>query len=227
MNEHLELEKIGLGIKTSQPLPSKSLLTTINTGFSIPKEEKQQEKPLIIIELPKRETAKPTLEIKEQAVIEPPKKRDIPLYQDDSIRTAVETGFIQNETQVVVSCKKELKYKPHKNEDSVIETVDTGFDCTNTIVKDCPKPKKYKTHLCKENYLGEFKTESEKQLARTNIGVYSKEEINNIVANIVENNTKEFVTKKEVQNMINDLDFVNSTLRSYVNYEIPNDLFKL
>lgn len=226
MNEHLELEKIGLGSKNSQPLPSKSLLTTINTGFKIQKKKEDEEKPITIIELPKQDVTVPPLEIKEMEVIELPKKKEIPLYQDDSIRTTVETGFIQNETQPIVPCKKELKCKPHKNEDSVIETVDTGFDCTNTIVRDCPKPK-YKTHLCKENYLSEFKTESEKQLARTNLGVYSKEEINNIVANIVENNTKEFVTKKEVENMINDLDFVNSTLRSYVNYEIPDDLFKL
>lgn len=226
MNEHLELEKIGLGSKNSQPLPSKSLLTTINTGFKIQKKKEDEEKPITIIELPKQDVIVPPLEIKEIEVIELPKKKEIPLYQDDSIRTTIETGFIQNKTQPIVPCKKELKCKPHKNEDSVIETVDTGFDCTNTIVRDCPKPK-YKTHLCKENYLSEFKTESEKQLARTNLGVYSKEEINNIVANIVENNTKEFVTKKEVENMINDLDFVNSTLRSYVNYEIPDDLFKL
>lgn len=226
MNEHLELEKIGLGIKNSQPLPSKSLLTTINTGFDIPREEEKKERPITIIELPKQEITTPTLEIKEREVIELPKRKDLPIYQDDSIRTTIETGFIENKIEPVIPCKKELKCKPHKNEDSVIETVDTGFDCTNTIVKECPKPK-YKTHLCKENYLSEFKTESEKQLARSNLGVYSKEEINNIVANIVENNTKEFVTKKEVQNMINDLDFVNSTLRSYVNYEIPDDLFKL
>lgn len=108
--------------------------------------------------------------------------------------------------------------------DSVIESVDTGFGCDNQIVIDCPKPK-YKTHLCKENYLGEFKTEFEKALARTNLGVYSKEEIDKIVGQIVEDNN--FATKEEVQNIVANLDFVNSTLKSHVDYQIPNDLFKL
>lgn len=118
------------------------------------------------------------------------------------------------------------KLPKRKNPDSVIGTIDTGFGCDNQLVIDCPKPQ-YKTHLCKENYLGEFKTESEKTLARTNLGVYSKEEIDKIVGKIVENNNNNFITKKEVQNMIADLDFVDSTLKSYVDYQIPNNLFKL
>lgn len=112
----------------------------------------------------------------------------------------------------------------HKNPDSIMESVDTGFGCDNQIVIDCPKPK-YKTHLCKENYLGEFKTEFEKALARTNLGVYSKEEIDKIVGQIVKDNN--FVTKEEVQNIVANLDFVNSTLKSHVDYQIPNNLFKL
>lgn len=112
-----------------------------------------------------------------------------------------------------------------KNPDSIIGSVDTGFGSDNQLVKDCPKPE-YHTHLCKENYLGEFKAESEKTLARNNLGVYSKEEVDKIVSQIVQDNNG-FATKKEVQNMIADLDFVDSTLKSYVDYQIPNDLFKL
>jgi hypothetical protein len=36
-----------------------------------------------------------------------------------------------------------------------------------------------------------------------------------------------YVTKKEVSDMISDLDFVNSTLKAYAGYEIPNNLFRL
>lgn len=140
--------------------------------------------------------------------------------------TSMSTGFdhdakpIPPPPEINIGCK----IPEHKNPDSVIESVDTGFGCDNQIVIDCPKPK-YKTHLCKENYLGEFKTEFEKALARTNLGVYSKEEIDKIVGQIVEDNN--FVTKEEVQNIVANLDFVNSTLKSHVDYQIPNDLFKL
>jgi hypothetical protein len=67
--------------------------------------------------------------------------------------------------------------KPLKeeNNDSIIEHIETGFGDCNTITKECPKPE-YKTHLFKENYLGEFKSETEKALVRNNLGVYSKKE---------------------------------------------------
>ena len=219
MNEHLELGKLGLGIKTSQPLPSKSLLTTINLKDELPKVE---DLPLIVIEQPKEEPKKIPLIVNPIIDVYPPKE-DIIYYAEESI--TISTGFIQNKSSII-PCERDLKCDPHKNEDSVIDSVDTGFGCDNTVVKDCPKPK-YKTHLCKENYLSEFKTESEKQLARNNLGVYSKEEINDILSKIVENNNKQFVTKEEVESMISNLDFVNSTLRSHADYEIPSDLFKL
>lgn len=144
----------------------------------------------------------------------PPPKINIDFIEGDSVITSMSTGFDHDAKPI----------PKHKNPDSIIESVDTGFGCDNQIVIDCPKPK-YKTHLCKENYLGEFKTEFEKALARTNLGVYSKEEIDKIVGQIVEDNN--FVTKEEVQNIVANLDFVNSTLKSHVDYQIPNDLFKL
>ena len=158
--------------------------------------------------------------------VPPPPENHIDFIEGDSVMTTISTGFddkpVPPPPEINLSCKT----PKHKNPDSVIGSVDTGFGCDNQLIRECPKPK-YKTHLCKENYLGEFKTESEKTLARTNLGVYSKEEIDRIVGQIVENNNNNFITKKEVQNMIADLDFVDSTLKSYVDYQIPNNLFKL
>lgn len=190
-----EKDKIQLGSEKPQLLPSKSLLNTIKLGYNV----------------------KPA---------SPPSENHINFIEGDSVMTTISTGFGHNDKpvppppEINLSCKVPKK----KNPDSVIGSIDTGFGCDNQIVIDCPKPK-YKTHLCKENYLGEFKTESEKTLARNNLGVYSREEIDKIVGQIVENNN--LITRKEVQNMIANLDFVDSTLKSYADYQIPNNLFKL
>lgn len=196
MNENLEKDKIQLGNEKPQLLPSKSLLNTIKLGYNV----------------------KP---------VPPPPANHIDFIEGDSVMTTISTGFEHNDKPVPPPPEINLgcKIPKKKNPDSVIGSIDTGFGCDNQIVIDCPKPK-YKTHLCKENYLGEFKTESEKTLARNNLGVYSKEEIDKIVGQIVENNNN-FVTRKEVQNMIANLDFVDSTLKSYADYQIPNNLFKL
>ena len=190
-----EKDKIQLGNEKPQLLPSKSLLNTIKLGYNV----------------------KP---------VSPPSENHIDFIEGDSVMTTISTGFEHNDKpvppppEINLSCKVPKK----KNPDSVIGSIDTGFGCDNQIIIDCPKPK-YKTHLCKENYLGEFKTESEKTLARNNLGIYSKEEIDKIVGQIVENNN--LITRKEVQNMIANLDFVDSTLKSYADYQIPNNLFKL
>ena len=106
-------------------------------------------------------------------------------------------------------------------------TIDSGFSCDDTLTVDCPKPELH-THLCKENYLGEFKAESEKELARNNLGVYSKSEVNNTLTSILQNlDSNTFITRKEVNNLIDNLDFVKSILKSNVNYEIPENLFTL
>lgn len=106
-------------------------------------------------------------------------------------------------------------------------TIDSGFGCDDKLVADCPKPELH-THLCKENYLSEFKTETEKELARNNLGVYSKEEIEKVISDALVNlDTSNFITRKEVYNLVENLDYVNSTVKSNVDYEIPNNLFKL
>lgn len=76
-------------------------------------------------------------------------------------------------------------------------TIDSGFGCDDKLTINCPKPQLH-THLCKENYLGEFKEESEKALARDNLGVYSKDEINKVLEDAVANlDTSIFITKKK------------------------------
>ena len=106
-------------------------------------------------------------------------------------------------------------------------TIDSGFSCDDTLTVDCPKPELH-THLCKENYLGEFKAESEEELARNNLGVYSKDEVNKVLVDAVENlDTSIFITKKEVYNLVENLDFVNSSIKANIDYEIPEQLFSL
>ena len=106
-------------------------------------------------------------------------------------------------------------------------TIDSGFSCDDTLIIDCPKPELH-THLCKENYLGEFKAESEKELVRNNLEVYSKDEVNKVLEDAVENlDTSIFITKKEVYNLVENLDFVNSSIKANIDYEIPEQLFSL
>ena len=116
---------------------------------------------------------------------------------------------------------------PEKIEFKESSTIDSGFGHDNKLHFDCPKPKTH-IHLCKENYLSEFKTESEKQLARDNLGVYSKSEVNNALIDILQNlDSNTFITRKEVNNLIDNLDFVKSILKSNIDYEIPETLFTL
>ena len=63
-------------------------------------------------------------------------------------------------------------------------------------------------------------------LARNNLEVYSKNEIDKVISQIIESN-KNFTTKKEVESMIAEIDVVNSTVKSYADYQIPNNLFQL
>lgn len=106
-------------------------------------------------------------------------------------------------------------------------TIDSGFGCDDKLTINCPKPELH-THLCKENYLGEFKEESEKALARDNLGVYSKDEVSKVLADAVANiDTSIFITKKEVYNLVENLDFVNSSIKTNIDYEIPEQLFNL
>ena len=228
MNENLEKDKIQLGNEKPQLLPSKSLLNTIKLGYNVKPVPPPPANHIDFIEGDSVMTTISTGFEHNDKPVPPPPANHIDFIEGDSVMTTISTGFEHNDKPVPPPPEINLgcKIPKKKNPDSVIGSIDTGFGCDNQIVIDCPKPK-YKTHLCKENYLGEFKTESEKTLARNNLGVYSKEEIDKIVGQIVENNNNNFITRKEVQNMIANLDFVDSTLKSYADYQIPNNLFKL
>ena len=227
MNENLEKDKIQLGNEKPQLLPSKSLLNTIKLGYNVKPVPPPPANHIDFIEGDSVMTTISTGFEHNDKPVPPPPANHIDFIEGDSVMTTISTGFEHNDKPVPPPPEINLgcKIPKKKNPDSVIGSIDTGFGCDNQIVIDCPKPK-YKTHLCKENYLGEFKTESEKTLARNNLGVYSKEEIDKIVGQIVENNNNNFITRKEVQNMIANLDFVDSTLKSYADYQIPNNLFK-
>lgn len=160
---------------------------------------------------------------KEEPVVE---ERQILYNESECLKTTFSTGFTHDDKPVVTPLPPIFNCKPPKkeNEDSVMNQIETGFGECNTITKDCPKPK-YKTHLFKENYLGEFKSETEKALARNNLGVYSKEETDKIISHIVIE--EGLVSREEIVEMIGDLDFVDSTIRSNAQYDIPDKLFKL
>lgn len=121
-----------------------------------------------------------------------------------------------------------IKQEPPKevNKDSIIDKINTGFGCDKTLHKDCPKPQ-WHQHLCKENFLEEFKTDLEKQLARDNLGVYSKAQIDEFIKNLSGVDVSSFITKTEFNDTIQNLDFVKSSLKAKTDYNIPENLFIL
>ena len=161
----MKLQKTQLGSKSPQQKSTKSLLTTINTGYNIDQCDEIPIPEIVFIDL-------------------------------------------------------------HEHNKSILDSVETGFDKQNTLSKQCEEPQYFIT-LYNENFLNEFKTEQEKEKVRENLDVYGKSEVSKIVSDVINDNTLSFITKIVVEKMINDLDFVDSTSRSYVNYEIPDKLFKL
>ena len=141
-------------------------------------------------------------------------------YYDQSTNT----GFAHND-KPVVNTQIQFTNKSRYNEDSIIQSVDTGFGYRNTLIKDCPRPQ-FKTPMYEENYLSEFNSETEKNLARNNLGVYSKDEVSKIVADIVGKDTASFITRLEFEEKLAGLNFVDSELKGTTNYEIPDKLFK-
>lgn len=192
-------QEIGLGINDSQP-------NFVPIHIELPKNElEQKSKVSIPIRVVPKESSKKEI-IQFPKITEPPKQT---------------YGVIHNEQPVI-------KQEPLKelNKNSIIDIIETGFGDENILHKECPKPK-FHQHLCKENFLGEFKTEIEKQLARDNLGVYSKVQIDQFIRDLTNVDTSSFITKDEVTNMLQDLDFVKSTLKSQIDYNIPENLFNL
>lgn len=152
---------------------------------------------------------------------------------DKSLLGTVDIGFdtiiieqekpIQKEPDVVIEIIKTQQCVCN-NDDSISDTVDTGFGDQNIIIKECPK---FKIPLYKENYLGEFQTPIEKALARRNLEVYSKDEIDKAVSKVLNIDLSEYVTKNEIQKIIKDLNFVDASTKAYVDCIIPDNLFKI
>lgn len=185
----------GLGVVDSQPL---------SVSIRLPKKEEPIKPKIVIPAIKKEEVIIEKEIIQLPQIVEPPKQT---------------YGVIHNEQPVI---KQESTQEINK--DSILDKIQTGFDEDNTLHKDCPAPK-FNRHLSKENFLSEFKTEIEKQMARDNLGVYSKEQINQFMKDL--GDTSSFVTKDTVEEMIQDLDFVKSTLKSNIDYNIPENLFNL
>ena len=139
-----------------------------------------------------------------------------------SLLRTVSTGFHHNDKPVIPEELDSTTYF----EESVKETIDTGFGDKGELHKQCPSPY-YTQYLEKGNHLSEFKTETDKELARQNLGVYSKDKINQLLDSITSNVGNLYVTKVEVNQMIDNIKFVDSTLKAYANYVIPTNLFRL
>lgn len=185
-------ELYGLENKSLQSNSSKSLLGTISTGFS--------------------ECNKATIEL----------AKPDDLSKNFTIQVCDELcGEHVQVNENVIPQHNKLTTHPSSNEDSILTKVDTGFGDGQTLVTECKKPV-YKTHLCKESYLSEFKSESEKTLARTNLDVYSKSETHLVIQETI----SDFITKNEFEESIKDLDYTTSRSKSQVNYKIPDNLFK-
>lgn len=144
---------------------------------------------------------------------------------NNSIKKSVKTGY---DTDEVISEEQHIPTISIDDitfEESVKDTIDTGFG-QGTLHKECPTPELVE-YLIKGNHLSEFKTDIDKELARQNLEVYSSTQVNELLEQITNSVGSIYVTKKEVMQIVDNLDFVDSTLKSYANYEIPSNLFRL
>lgn len=145
--------------------------------------------------------------------------------ENNSIKKTVKTGY---DTEEVISEEQPIPTISIDDvtfEESVKDTIDTGFG-QGTLHKECPTPELVE-YLSKGNHLSEFKTDTDKELARQNLEVYSSTQVNELLEQITNSVGSIYVTKKEVMQIVDNLDFVDSTLKSYANYEIPSNLFRL
>lgn len=183
-----------------------------------------------------------------------PKKEQFP----DSVKDTIATGFEEDieyeqpidpkEQQFIESTedtisteevKLSIKCIPKKEQplESVKNTISTGFAKNDQLGLECKKPT-IVTYLIKDNYLSEFEKETEKQLARYNLGVYSRQEVEQLTKNLQNTINKLYVSREtmetrlqetvqEINNIIKSKEYVDSKLKSRVNYSIPEALFIL
>ena len=142
-----------------------------------------------------------------------------------SIKKSVKTGFDTDEVTPPEQKIPTVDIDDVTFEESVKETIDTGYG-EGTMHKECPQPELVE-YLRQDRHLSEFRTETDKELARQNLGVYSSTKVDQLLKEITNSVGSIYVTKTEVSQMIDSLDFVDSTLKAYANYEIPANLFRL
>jgi hypothetical protein len=142
-----------------------------------------------------------------------------------SIKKSVKTGYEEDEVITPEKPIPSVDISDVTFEESVKETVDTGFG-EGTLHKDCPQPKLVE-YLRSDLHLSEFRTETDKELARQNLGVYSSTKVDQLLKEITNSVGSIYVTKSELSIELAKLDFVDSTLKAYANYEVPNNLFRL
>lgn len=142
-----------------------------------------------------------------------------------SIKKTVKTGYDDDKVAVKPQQMSSVDISEVTFEESVKETIDTGFG-SGTLHKECTEPNLVE-YLRYENHLSEFKTETDKAIARDNLGVYSAKKVNELLDSITNNASSLYVTKTEVTKMIAAIEYVDSTLKAYANYEVPNNLFRL
>lgn len=145
--------------------------------------------------------------------------------ENNSIKKTVKTGYDTDEVISEEPTIPTISVDDITFEESVKDTIDTGFG-QGTLHKECPAPELVE-YLSKGNHLSEFKTNIDKELARQNLEVYSSTQVNKLLEQITNSVGSIYVTKKEVMQIVDNLDFVDSTLKSYANYEIPSNLFRL
>ena len=145
--------------------------------------------------------------------------------ENNSIKKTVKTGYDTDEVISEEQTIPTISIDDVTFEESVKDTIDTGFG-QGTLHKECPTPELVE-YLIKGNHLSEFKTDTDKELARQNLEVYSSTQVNELLEQITNSVGSIYVTKKEVMQIVDNLDFVDSTLKSYANYEIPSNLFRL
>ena len=142
-----------------------------------------------------------------------------------SIKKSVKTGYETSEVTLPQKLIPTIEIDKVTFQESVKDTINTGYG-EGTLHKECPKPELVE-YLCTDKHLSEFRTEIDKELARQNLGVYSSTKVDQLLKEITNSVGSIYVTKAEVTQMINDLDFVDSILKAYANYEVPANLFRL
>ena len=142
-----------------------------------------------------------------------------------SIKKSVKTGYEEDEVTIPERPIPSVDIDDVTFEESVKETMDTGFG-EGTLHKECPQPKLVE-YLRQDQHLGEFRTATDKELARQNLEVYSSTKVDQLLQEITNSVGSIYITKNEMKEAIASLDFVNSTLKAYASYEVPNNLFRL